>query len=106
MHKFKLKQQEKLSIKFVHQINKGEQRRIDLYFALPKEMSVNKNTLPESEYFNAGIDGRRAYFTKGLHLPLLHTRFASRMKRSPVEYKSHLNLFAYQYLIALDTDSH
>ena len=104
--KFKLKQQEKLSIKFVHQINKGEQRRIDLYFALPKEMSINKNTLPESEYFNAGIESRRAYFTKGLHLPLLHSRFASRMKRSPEEYKSKINLFAYQYLIALDTDSH
>ena len=106
MHKFKLKQQEKLSIKFVHQMNKGEQRRIDIYFALPKEMNINKNTLPESEYFNAGIKGRRAYFTKGLHLPLLHTRFASRMKRSPEEYKSHLNLFAYQYIVALDTDSH
>jgi len=106
LHKFKLKQQEKLSIKFVHQINRGEQCRIDLYFALPKEMSINKNTLPESEYFNAAIKGRRAYFTKGLHLPLLHTRFASRMKRSPEEYKSNLNLFAYQYLVALDTDSH
>ena len=106
MHNFKLKQQEKLSIKFVHQINKGEQRRVDMYFSLPKEMGINKNTLSESEYFNAGIKGRRAYFTKGLHLPLLHTRFASRMKRSPEEYKSNLNLFAYQYLVALDTDSH
>jgi hypothetical protein len=106
LRKFKLKQQEKLSIKFVHRLNKGEQRRVDLYFALPKEMGINKKTLPESEYFNAGIKGRRAYFTQGLHLPLLHTRFASRMKRSPEEYKSHLNLFAYQYLVALDIDSH
>lgn len=80
-------------------------RRVDLYFSLPKEMGINKNTLPENEYFNSGIKGRRAYFTKGLHLPLLHTRFASRMKRSPEEYKSNLNLFAYQYIIALETDS-
>ena len=106
LHKFKLKKQEKLSIKFIYQIDKGEQRRIDLYFTLPKEMNINKNTLSESEYFNAGIKSRLAYFTKGLHLPLLHTRFASRMKRSPEEYKSYLNLFAYQYLLALDTDSH
>lgn len=105
MHKFRLKQQEKLSIKFVHQINKGEQRRVDMYFSLPKEMGINKNTLPETEYFNAAIKGRRAYFTKGLHLPLLHTRFASRMKRSPEEYKSNLNQFAYQYIVALDTDT-
>ena len=106
MRNFRLKKQEKLSIKFVHRLNKGEQRTVDIYFSLPKEMGINKKTLSESEYFNSGIKGRRAYFTKGLHLPLLHTRFASRMKRSPEEYKSNLNLFAYQYLVALDTDSH
>jgi hypothetical protein len=103
---FRLKKQEKLSIKFVHRLNQGEQRKVDIYFALPKEMGINKKTLSESEYFNSGIKGRRAYFTNGLHLPLLHTRFASRMKRSPEEYKTNLNLFAYQYLVALETDSH
>jgi len=103
---FRLKKQEKLSIKFIHRLNRGEQRKVDIYFALPKEMGINNKTLSESEYFNSGIKGRRAYFTDGLHLPLLHTRFASRMKRSPEEYKTNLNLFAYQYLVALDTDSH
>lgn len=106
MYKFRLKQHEKLSIKFTHQMHKGEQRRLDMYFSLPKEMGINKDTLPENEYFNEGIKGRRAYFTEGLHLPLLHTRFASRMKRSTEEYKSNLNQFAYQYIAALDTDTH
>ena len=105
MRTFKVKQQEKLSIKLTHQIKRGDSRRLDLYFSLPKEMGINKSTLPETEYFNAAIKGRRAYFTEGLHLPLLHTRFASRMKRSPEEYKSNLNLFAYQYIVALDTDT-
>ena len=106
MGKFKLKQQEKLSIKLSHRLKRGAARRMDLYIALPKEMGINKDTLPEKEYFNAAIKGRRAYFTEGLHLPLLHTRFASRMKRSTDEYKNNLNLFAYQYIIALDTDTH
>lgn len=105
MRKFKVKQQEKLAIKLTHQVKRGDSKRLDLYFSLPKEMGINKNTLPETEYFNAAIKGRRAYFTEGLHLPLLHTRFASRMKRSPEEYKSNLNLFAYQYIVALDTDT-
>ncbi|MEI6897043.1 MAG: hypothetical protein V5786_06100 [Psychromonas sp.] len=105
MRKFKVKQEEKLSIKITHQIPRGDSRRIDLYIALPKEMGINKHTLPEKEYFNAAIKGRRAYFTEGLHLPLLHTRFANRMKRSPEEYKSNLNLFAYKYIVALDTDT-
>ena len=105
MRKFIVKQQEKLSIKLSHQIKRGDSRRIDMYISLPKEMGINKNTLSETEYFNAGIKGRRAYFTEGLHLPLLHTRFASRMKRSTSEYKTNLNLFAYQYIVALDTDT-
>jgi len=86
-------------------MKKGDFRRIDLYFSLPKEMGINKNTLTEVDYFNAGINGKRAYHTKGLHLPLLHRRFASRMKRSTIEYRSNLNLFAYQYISALDTDA-
>jgi hypothetical protein len=105
LRKFKVKQQEKLAIKLTHQVKRGEYKRLDLYFSLPKEMGINKATLPEIEYFNGAIKGRSGYFTEGLHLPLLHTRFASRMKRSPDEYKSNLNLFAYQYIVALDTDT-
>tara|TARA_R110001583_G_scaffold22238_2_gene83553 strand:- start:3484 stop:4992 length:1509 start_codon:yes stop_codon:yes gene_type:complete len=105
LRNIKVKQQEKLAIKLTHQVKQGEFRRIDVYFSLPKEMGINKTTLPETEYFNAAIKGRRAYFTEGLHLPLLHTRFASRMKRSTDEYKNNLNLFAYQYIVALDTDT-
>jgi hypothetical protein len=101
-----LKQEERFSIKLTHQIDQGQFRRIDVYFSLPKEMSINKNTLPEVDYFNAGVRTRSAYFTQGLHLPLLHSRFASRMKRSTVEYRNHLNLFAYQYVTALNTDMH
>ena len=105
MPNFTLKQEDKLSIKLTHHMKKSEFRRIDLYFSLPKEMGINKNTLSETDYFNAGIKGRRAYYTKGLHLPLLHRRFASRMKRSQEEYKTNLNLFAYQYISALETDA-
>jgi hypothetical protein len=105
LRKIKVKQEEKLAIKLIHQIKQGKFRRIDVYFSLPKEMGINKTTLPETEYFNAAIKGRRAYYTEGLHLPLLHTRFASRMKRSTDEYKNNLNLFAYQYIVALDTDT-
>lgn len=106
MKQISLKQEERFSIKLTHQIDQGQFRRIDVYFSLPKEMSINKNTLPEVDYFNAGVRSRSAYFTEGLHLPLLHSRFASRMKRSTYEYRNHLNLFAYQYVTALNTDAH
>lgn len=99
-----VKAYEKLAIRLNHQLAKGEHRRLDLYFSLPKEMGINSNTLSEMDYFNSGITGERAYFTKGLHLPLLHTRFAGRMKHLPEEFRSNLNLFAYQYIVALRTD--
>lgn len=105
LQKFKLKQAENLSIKLVHQLKKNESRRIDVYISLPKEMEVNQKTLPETEYFNTAIKGRRIYFTEGLELPLLHSRFVSRMQRSPTEYKTNLNLFAYQYIAALEIDT-
>ncbi|WP_432758006.1 hypothetical protein [Motilimonas eburnea] len=104
MQPLSFKSHEKLSIKLTHQLAKGELRRLDLFFSLPKEMGINRNTLSETDYFNSAITGQRAYYTQGLHLPLLHTRFASRMKRSPEEYRTNLNLFAYQYIVALDTD--
>jgi hypothetical protein len=105
LKQIRLKQEERFSVKLTHQIDQGEFRRIDVYFSLPKEMSINKNTLPETDYFNAGVRTRSAYFTQGLHLPLLHSRFASRMKHSAYEYRNHLNLFAYQYVTALKTDT-
>lgn len=105
LEKFKLKQADNLSIKLVHLMKKNEYRRIDVYLSLPKEMEVNQNTLPEAEYFNTGITGRRIYFTEGLEFPLLLSRFMSRLQRSPTQYKTNLHLFAYQYITALETDT-
>ncbi len=104
MPKITLKQEEKLSIKVSHQIQQGSFRRVDLYFSLPVEMGIGPRTLSEDSYFHSSIKGRRAYYTSGLHLPLVQTRFASRMKRLPDEYRVYLNLFAYQFVSALDID--
>jgi len=103
--KFTLQQEDKLSIQLTHHIRKGEFRRIDLYLLLPNEMGINKDTLSETDYFNAGITGRRAYYTDGLHLPSLHERFPVDAKQSFNAYKTSLNLFAYQYIVALETDA-
>ena len=60
MPNYTLKQDDKLSIKLTHHIKKGEFKRLDLYFSLPKEMGINKDTLSETNYFNAGIVAKRA----------------------------------------------
>ncbi|UJF22886.1 hypothetical protein [Shewanella sp. OMA3-2] len=105
MAKVKVKQEEALSVKFSHQMGTGAQRTFDLYFFLPNEMSIGSNTLNEEEYYYSGIVGRRSYYSKGLHLPLVQSRFASLNKRTLEEFRLYLNLFAYQFAVAIETDA-
>jgi len=100
-----VKQEEALSIKFIHQMKLGDNRRLDLYFFLPKEMGINPKNLKEDEYFHSAITGRRSYYSTELHLPLVQSRFASQKKRTIEEFRLYLNLFAYQFAVAIDTDS-
>ena len=104
MAKVKVKQEEALSIKFSHQMAPGDQRTFDLYFYLPTEMGIGSHTLDEEEYYHSGILGRRSYYSKGLHLPLVQSRFISLNKRTLEEFRLYLNLFAYQFAVAIETD--
>lgn len=105
MSKVYVKQEESLSIKFTHQMKVGDQRRLDLYFFLPKEMGINSQSLDAEEYYYAAIAGRRSYYSSGLHLPLVQGRFISQNKRTVEEFRLYLNLFAYQFAVAIETDS-
>lgn len=105
MSKLRIKQEEELSIKFSHLLARGEQRKLDLYFSLPKEMGIGPNSLNEEEYYFSGIQGRRAYYSEGLHLPLVQSRFVSQKKRTLEEFRLYMNLFAYQYAVAMENDA-
>ncbi|PKG55329.1 hypothetical protein CXF83_05450 [Shewanella sp. Choline-02u-19] len=105
MAKVRVKQEESLSIKFLHQMEVGDNRRLDLYFFLPKEMGINSQSLNEDDYYHSSITGRRSYYSSGLHLPLVQSRFVSQKKRTVEEFRLYLNLFAYQFAVAIETDS-
>ncbi|WP_372872006.1 hypothetical protein [Shewanella sp.] len=105
MANVQLKQEDALSVKFSHQLGVGEACRLDLYFALPKEMGIGPESLDEEEYFHSAIVGRRAYYSDGLHLPLVQSRFVSLNKRTMEEFRLYLNLFAYQFSVAMDNDT-
>lgn len=104
MSKIRVKQEESLSIKFSHQMEKGDNRQLDLYFFLPKEMGIGSRTLNEEEYYYSSIVGRRSYYSEGLHLPLVQGRFASLNRRTVEEFRLYLNLFAYQFAVAVEND--
>ncbi|MEC4728210.1 hypothetical protein HWQ46_21985 [Shewanella sp. D64] len=104
MSKIRVKQEESLSIKFIHQMKVGDNRRLDLYFFLPKEMGIGPHSLDEEEYYHSSITGRRSYYSTGLHLPLVQSRFISQKKRTIEEFRLYQNLFAYQFAVAIETD--
>ncbi|MCE9677780.1 hypothetical protein LZP69_01060 [Shewanella sp. AS1] len=105
MSKVYVKQEDSLSIKFTHQMEAGDHRRLDLYFLLPTEMGINPQSLDEEEYYYSATVGRRSYYSAGLHLPLVQGRFVSQNKRTVEEFRLYLNLFAYQFAVAIETDS-
>lgn len=105
MSKIEIKQEEALSIKFTHLIESGTDCRVDLYFSLPSEMGINPKSFDEQEYFHSGIVGRRSYYSGGLHVPLVQGRFVSLNKRTVEEFRLYLNLFAYQFVVAVENDA-
>ncbi|WP_299003550.1 hypothetical protein [uncultured Shewanella sp.] len=104
MSKISVKQEDSFSIKFIHQLKVGETRHLGLYFFFPKEMGISTKSIDEEEYYHSGITGRRSYHSPGIHLPLVQSRFISQKKRTIEEFRLYLNLFAYQFAVATETD--
>ncbi|MFT6900825.1 MAG: hypothetical protein ACJAXS_001005 [Colwellia sp.] len=104
MKKISLTQDENLSFKVNQQLSQQESQRFDLYFSIPEEMGINAITLSEENYFHSSIRSHSAYFSRQVHLPLVRSRFISQKKGEKDDYRSNLNLFSYQFRIALETD--
>ena len=104
MKKFKLSQEENLSINISHLLCPKEFQHIDLYFSIPDEMGISSKTLSEENYFHSSIRSHCAYYSEQVHLPLVRSRFISQTKGEQTDYRSNLNLFSHQYRKALETD--
>jgi len=100
----KLSQDENLSVKISHRLLPQDFQQIDLYISIPEEMGINASTLSEQDFFYSSISSNSAYYSENLHLPLVRSRFISQTKGEQSDYRSNLNLFAYQLRIALETD--
>jgi len=102
--KISLTQDENLSFKISQQLSLQESQRFDLYFSIPEEMGINAITLSEENYFHSSIKSHSAYFSRQVHLPLVRSRFISQKKGEKSDYRSNLNLFSYQFRVALEND--
>ena len=104
MEKVKLSQDENLSITVSHRLLPQDFQQVDLYISIPEEMGINSSTLSEQDFFYSSISSTSAYYSENLHLPLVRSRFISQKKGEQIDYRTNLNLFAYQLGVALDTD--
>ncbi|GHE91761.1 hypothetical protein [Thalassotalea profundi] len=97
-------QDENLSFKVSQQLPLKATQQLDLYFSIPDDMGINAITLPEDTYFYSSLKSHLAYFSQEVHLPLVRSRFISQTKGEESDYRSNLNLFSYQFRLALDND--
>ncbi|MGF1682970.1 hypothetical protein [Photobacterium minamisatsumaniensis] len=89
-------------LKISHVIQETTNRQLDLYLFIPGELGLNSNIISEEDFFHNAIQGKRTYYSDVNHLPLVHSRLASRGKLSTEQYRLSLSLYAYQYAIALE----
>ncbi|PSW21471.1 hypothetical protein C9I98_05960 [Photobacterium sanctipauli] len=89
-------------LKISHVIQETTNRQLDLYIFIPGELGLNSNIISEDEFFHNAIQGKRTYYSDVNHLPLVHSRLASRGKLSTEQYRLSLSLYAYQYALALE----
>jgi len=99
-----LKQDENLSFIIEPELKPRTEQRLDLYFSIPNEMSVNPQTLSEESFFNNNFKAHLAYNANNIHLPLVRSRFVSKNKGEQQDYRQNLNLYCYQVRLALNAD--
>jgi hypothetical protein len=89
-------------LKLSHLLQQTTNRHLDIYLFIPGELRVSSTTLSESEVYHTAITGKRTYYSTEYHLPLVHSRLASRGRLSSDQYRLSLSLYAYQYAHGLE----
>lgn len=95
--------QDGITLKISHAMASTKKATVDLYFFVPGELGLTADVQKESEFYYESIAQKRAYYSDKTLLPLVHSRLAKRGRLSSTQYRVSLSLFAYQYVIALDT---
>ncbi|MFL7013066.1 hypothetical protein [Enterovibrio norvegicus] len=88
-------------------INEEVKRQdVEFYLFVPGELNFSNKVLSEDAFYNTVLSNTRTYFTSQHHLPLVHSRLASRDKFPSDKYRVSLSLYAYQYALSLEKTTH
>ncbi len=75
---------------------------LDVYLFVPKELGLSTHVISEEAFYHGAISVSRTYYSDEYHLPLVHSRLASRNQLGSDSYRLSLSLYAYQYVGALE----
>ncbi|RXJ71354.1 hypothetical protein CS022_21240 [Veronia nyctiphanis] len=79
---------------------------VEYYLFVPGELNFSRNIIDEYAFHKTAFTNSRTYFTSQYHLPLVHSRLASRDKLPSEQYRVSLSLYAFQYALSLEKTTH
>lgn len=91
------------NIKISRVLREATSHTLDLYLFIPGELGLTTHVISENEFYHNAIHVKRTYYSDKHYLPLLHSRLASRGKLTNEQYRLSLSLYAYQYVVALES---
>lgn len=75
---------------------------LDVYLFVPGELGLSTQLISEEAFYHAAIQISRTYYSDQHHLPLVHSRLATRNQMGSDSYRLSLSLYAYQYVGAME----
>ncbi|WP_404473463.1 hypothetical protein LG301_03430 [Vreelandella venusta] len=89
-------------LRLSRQLKEETSHTLDVYLFVPGELGLSTHVISEEAFYHGAIYVSRTYYSDKYHLPLVHSRLASRNQLGSDSYRLSLSLYAYQYVVALE----
>jgi len=89
-------------LRLTRRLKEETSHTLDVYLFVPKELGLSTHVISEEAFYHGAISVSRTYYSDEYHLPLVHSRLASRNQLGSDSYRLSLSLYAYQYVGALE----
>jgi len=89
-------------LRLSRQLKEETSHTLDVYLFVPGELGLSTQLIAEDVFYHSSIQVARTYYSDEYHLPLVHSRLASRNRLGSESYRLSLSLYAYQYVEAME----
>lgn len=89
-------------LRLTRRLKEETSHTLDVYLFVPRELGLSTHVISEEAFYHGAISVARTYYSDEYHLPLVHSRLASRNQLGSDSYRLSLSLYAYQYVGALE----